>query len=72
VVNARRALRSGSFVDAAGNPAPDGAFVQMVVQRGCPKSLTLPRAVVERSLALRANETRAPIHTATLPSTPVR
>jgi hypothetical protein len=72
VVNARRALRDGSFVDAAGNPAPDGAFVQMVVQRGCPKSLTLPRAVVERSLALRANEAHAPIQTATLPSTPVR
>ena len=72
MINARRALRDGRFIDAAGNPDPEGPFVRMVVQRGCPKSLALPREAVERSLARRGHEGRDPVRTAALPAATVR
>jgi hypothetical protein len=50
---ARLALRGRQFVDAARNPDPRGAFVEVNVQAGCEKSLVLPREAVMRSLAMR-------------------
>jgi hypothetical protein len=51
--NARQAIHERRFVDARWRPDPHGEFVAIVVQRGCSKSLVLPRKAVVRALNLR-------------------
>lgn len=63
---ARRACREGRFVDARQRPDPDAAFVEISVPRLATAPLLLPRPVVERSLAARAEHRRL----AAAPSTP--